>query len=213
ILEKLHNSLKLHVEVLAASPAQVIIQYEDTSSTLLSPAVFDRYCLPFLNEYADILNSSDKIYLVHMCGKLRSFTSELHKGRFNGICDITPMPTGDFPKLRSFTSELHKGRFNGICDITPMPTGDFPLDEASANLPGKVVVGGIDPTTFVSRDAECVEAEVAGLIQRIKPLKGVLLGSADTVPRGTPVSTFKLIRGLVDALGAYRERIQFWPFL
>ncbi|MBW2323709.1 MAG: hypothetical protein JRF41_09350, partial [Deltaproteobacteria bacterium] len=37
ILEKLHNSLKLHVEVLAASPAQVIIQYEDTSSTLLSP--------------------------------------------------------------------------------------------------------------------------------------------------------------------------------
>lgn len=82
------------------------------------------------------------------------------------------------------------------------PTGDFPLDEAAVALPGKVLVGGIDSTTFVNPDREAVRAEVAGLIERVKAYPGVLLGSADTTPRGTPAETFRLIRELVESAGA-----------
>ena len=174
ILEKLHASLRQLAEQIAASPAQVVIQYENTSSTLLSPAVFRRYCLPYLNEYAEILKGAGKVFLVHMCGKVRSF-----------VDDFGP------------------ARFAGIADIAPPPTGDLSLDEAAARLPGKVVMGGIDATTFVSQDSEYVEAEISRLIERIKPLRGVLLGSGDTTPRGTPVENFRLIRRLVDTLGTY----------
>ena len=174
ILSKLHASLKRYVEVLAASPAQVVIQYENTSSTLLSPTSFRRYCLPYLNDYADILRGAGKIYLIHMCGT-----------------------------LRGLVNDIGQGHFNGICDIAPLPTGDITLDEAAAKLPGKAVIGGIDPHIFISQDAEFVQAEVSNLIERIKPFRGVLLGSADVTPRGTQVENLRLIRSLVDTLGTY----------
>lgn len=174
ILERLHQSLKAHVEVFAESPAEIVIQYENTSSTLLSPDVFRRYCLPRLNEYADIVMGAGKIFLVHMCGT-----------------------------LRAFTDDIARGRFHGIADIPPPPTGDLPLDEAKELLPDKIVLGGVDPTTFLSREPELLREEVSGLIERIKPYSGVLLGSADTAPRGTPPENFKLIRELVETVGAY----------
>ena len=174
ILVKLHVSLKRQVEVLAKSPAKVIIQYENTSSTLLSPAIFRRYCLPFLNEYADILKAAGKIYLIHMCGH-----------------------------LHSFLEDFNRGKFQGIIDIAPPPTGDLTLDDAATGLPGKIVAGGIDPTTFINRDAEFVKSKVSDLIKRIKPHRGVMLGSADVTPRGAVVENFRLIRKLVNTLGAY----------
>lgn len=174
ILAKLHASLKRYVEVLAASPAQVVIQYENTSTTLLSPTIFRRYCLPYLNDYADILKAAGKIYLIHMCGT-----------------------------LRALVGDIGQGHFNGICDIAPSPTGDLALDEAAARLPGKVVIGGIDANTFICQDAGFVKAEVSNLIKCIEPFRGVLLGSGDVTPRGTPVENLRLIRSLVDTLGAY----------
>lgn len=174
ILAKLHLSLKRKVEVVAQSPAQVVIQYENTSSTLLSPTIFRRYCLPCINEYADMLAAAGKVFLVHMCGK-----------------------------LHSFVDDLRHGRYAGLADISPAPTGDLPLDEAAKSLAGKVVIGGIDATTFVNGDSEAVRGTIAPLIERIKPLRGVLLGSADTTPRGTPVANFRLIRELVDRVGCY----------
>ena len=174
ILDRLHASLKRTVESVAKSPAQVVIQYENTSSSLLSPAIFKKYCLPYLNEYADILKKAGKIYLVHMCGL-----------------------------LQAFVDDFKDARFSGIADITPEPTGNFPLDEAAKNLPGKIVLGGIDPLTFICTNQESVKSEISGLLERIKPYTGVLLGSADTTPRGTPPENFHLIRSLVDTLGAY----------
>jgi len=174
ILEKLHASLKRYVEAAAASPARVVIQYENTSSTLLSPTIFRRYCLPYLNDYAEILKAAGKIYLIHMCGT-----------------------------LSRLVDDIGQGQFNGISDVAPPPTGDLPLDEAAAKLPGKAVIGGIDPTTFICRDAEIVKAEVSSLIKRIKPFRGVLLGSADVTPRGALPENIRLIRSLVDKLGSY----------
>jgi uroporphyrinogen-III decarboxylase len=174
ILEKLHISLKRHVQLLAEGPAQVVIQYENTSSTLLSPNIFQRYCLPRLNEYADILMGAGKIFLVHMCGK-----------------------------LQAFVNEIAEADFGGIADIPPPPTGDLTLDDAKKIMPKKVVIGGIDPTTFLGHNAEPLEQEVAGLIERIKPYRGVLLGSADTAPRGTPPEHFQSIGELVKTVGAY----------
>ncbi len=174
ILDKLHASVKLNLEVVAQSPAKVVIQYENTSSTLLSPTIFREHVLPYFNEYAEILRGAGKIYLVHMCGR-----------------------------LNAFKEDLAGAEFSGIIDIPPQPTGDFPLDVAAASLPDKIVIGGVDPTTFISPDSKFVEEEVAGLIQRLKPFKGVMLGSADVTPRGALPQNFKLIRRLIDTIGTY----------
>ncbi len=175
ILAKLHAAMKRYTEqVLANSPARVVIQYENTSSTLLSPKVFRQYCLPCLNEYADILTQAGKIHLVHMCGKLKVF-----------------MP------------DISGARFAGVADIAPSPTGDMPLDQAAAQLSGKVVIGGIDPTTFIDPDRQTFTDTVAKLIQAVKGNPGVLLGSADTTPRGTPVENLRIAMELAQTAGAY----------
>lgn len=178
ILDRLHQVQRLVVERIAGSPAKVVIEYENTSSTLLSPKIFRRYCLPALNEYADILRAADKIFLVHMCGK-----------------------------LQAFAGDLASARFDGIADISPHPTGNFRLDQAASALPGKVLIGGIDATTFIDSDLPRVEAKIAALIESIKPYPGILLGSADTAPRGTPLETFRLIQHLVNTAGSYLGQV------
>jgi len=182
VLEGLHEVQRKTVERIAESPAPVVIEYENTSSTLLSPAIFNRYCLPILNEYADILISSGKIFLVHMCGK-----------------------------LKAFQPGLAAAHFDGVADIPPLPTGNFTLDEAAASLPGKIVIGGIDATTFIEPDLNQVEAKIAALIEKVKPYRGILLGSADTAPRGTPLQTLKLIQHLINTVGSYRAAASYHP--
>jgi uroporphyrinogen-III decarboxylase len=174
VLERLHQSQRLIVETLAESPAQVIIQYENTSSTLLSPAYYRRYCLPVHNDYARILKSAGKMYLIHMCGKLSAFLPD-----FRGA------------------------EFSGITDIAPSPTGDLPLYDAAANLSGKVVTGGIDATTFASTDTDSVETGVTQLIQKLKPHRGVILGSGDAMPKNTRLENVRCIRRLAHTLGVY----------
>jgi len=175
ILEKLHTSQKRYAGVIAESPPEVVIQYENTSSTLLSPRILRDYCLPYLNSYADIFRQAGKLFLIHMCGKLSVFTPD-------------------------FASA---GRFDGICDIAPLPTGDLPLDEAAKRVPGKVVMGGIDATTFVSPDRAYVTEKIADLVTKTKSFRGVLLGSGDATPRGAQVENFRIIRRLVNEMGTY----------
>lgn len=167
------NYLKA-AEAMAQSPAQVVIAYENTSTTLVSPALYRRYCLPYLDACADILHRAGKIHLVHMCGKL---------------ANLRP--------------EIAGGRFDGVVDIAPAPTGDLPLDEAAAAWPGKAILGGIDATSFVSCDRAGLEAETARLIGRVKHRRGILLGSGDSVPRGFVLDNVRLIQRLVETVGAY----------
>lgn len=174
IFDRLHAVRMRHIERFAESPAQVVISYENTSSTLISPRQFRRYCLPCLNDVAARLHAAGKIHLVHMCGKLRAFV-------------------GDF----------ERAEFDGFVDITPHPTGDLPLDEAVSAIPNRVWKGGIDPTTYINPDSMAVEAEITRLIERIKPYPGVLLGSADTTPRGTLLDNITLISRLVNTVGSF----------
>lgn len=51
---------------------------------------------------------------------------------------------------------------------------------------------------------DSVTAEVSGLIERIKPYKGVMLAGANVTPRETPPENFWLIGELVEELGTYR---------
>ena len=136
--------------------------------------MFREHCLPYLNTYADILAEAGKIYLVHACGT-----------------------------LSAFTDDLRSGRFHGMCDIAPPPTGDLPLDEAAAELGGKVVVGGIDANTFISPDDDAIQEKLTDLIESLKPHSGVMLGSADTAARGTTIERFRQIQRLVETVGAY----------
>jgi uroporphyrinogen-III decarboxylase len=157
-------------EIIAESPAEVVIIYENTSTSYISPPMFTQYILEHLNEYADLYHEAGKIVLIHACGTLKDIVEELGIGRYDGVCDIAPPPTGDL--------ELAEAK------------------EVWGNR--KVATGGIDATAFVSLSPEEMKKHVLHILQRISSHRGVVLGSGDAVPAGTPLETLRAVSEAVE---------------
>jgi uroporphyrinogen-III decarboxylase len=146
-------------QIVAQSPAEVVIIYENTSTSNMSPSMFPQYVLGHLNDYAEIFHRAGKWLFVHMCGKLKA------------IADV-----------------IGSGKYDGIVDIAPSPTGDLDLVEVKEILGERMIVmGGIDATTFASLQPEAMKEHIWNLLDRRPSTRGVILGSGDAVPLGTPI--------------------------
>ncbi len=156
--------------LLTESSARVFISYENTSSSTTGPRLFEKYELPCLNQYSQILKARGKIHLIHMCGKLWTMRN----------------------LLKRLTAE-------GFCDISPPPPGDTDPVLAKKFFPEKVIIGGIDPISLVEGNPEKLEELVKGIIFRLEAKSnGFILGSADATPKGSTPQTLKLISELVE---------------
>jgi len=165
LMDLMHRKNLDACEIVAQSPAEVAIIYENTSTSNMSPSMFPEYVLGYLNDYADIFHRSGKWLFVHMCGKLRSIVNEVGQGEYDGVVDIAPPPTGDLDlaEVKEFLGER------------------------------MVVMGGIDATTFASLKPEAMKEHVWILLDRLPSIEGVILGSGDAVPKGTPLESLKAI--------------------
>ncbi len=157
-------------KIIAESPAEVVILYENTSTSYMSPPMFARYILEHLNEYTDLYHEAGKIVLIHACGTLKDIVEELGLGRYDGFCDIAPPPTGDLDLAEA--KEVWGNR--------------------------KVAMGGIDATAFVTLSPEEMKQHVRDILQRISSHRGVILGSGDAVPPGTPLETLRAVTEAVE---------------
>ncbi|MBU0595920.1 hypothetical protein KJ567_04470, partial [Candidatus Bipolaricaulota bacterium] len=117
LMDAMHESNLAGYELMAASPAEVVVDYENTSTSFISPTIHRKYVSPCINDYADVLHERGKIFLTHRCGLLKALVDAIR--------------------------DEHD---DGVVDISPEPTGDLPLWEAREAWPDKVVLGGFDAT-------------------------------------------------------------------
>lgn len=68
---------------------------DDTSTTLISPEMFDRYNVALTNQRADLCRSHGRIYVHHSCGLIRNLLPVYRKTRMAGVDAFTPPPIGD----------------------------------------------------------------------------------------------------------------------
>jgi uroporphyrinogen-III decarboxylase len=170
ILDIMHERNKEIYHIIIKSPAEVIIDYENSSTTLFSPQIFERYCLNQINEYANMVHQAGKIFLTHMCGKLDKITNLLSEGKQDGIIDISPTPTGDLniaEALRSWGKT-------------------------------KVVMGGIDATAFIQLSVDDIKKYVIDLLKQVDRANNFILGSGDATPYGTPLENLKAVTEVVE---------------
>lgn len=160
--------------LLASAPEEikVFIDYEDTSTTVMSPSWFRDYSAPCINEYSDISHSTGKIFIAHMCGKLYGLLDEL--------------------------SELHVDGFDSVC---PATTGDLDAAVALERLPGKLVIGGIEPPSLKMMSTEQCVQTAAKVIQDCKPYGRFILCTGDATPYGTPMENLQALSKLVEEIG------------
>jgi uroporphyrinogen-III decarboxylase len=172
LMDVMHELRKKQAQIVAASPAQVVIGYENTSTTTQSPRIFEKYVQPHLNEYADIMHSGGKIFAAHMCGKLHGLTRQ--------IADLN---------------------IDGVLDIAPDPTGDVTLNDAY-NFWGseKFISGGIDATVFIGCNPFEIKDYVKAIITKLPKKSGIILGSGDALPLGTP---FENLLAVTEAVNEY----------
>jgi len=169
LIELIRERNKEVYHIIARSPAKVVISYENTSTTYISPRIFENYILPEINEYAEILHSADKIFLTHMCGKIKNLAYLLKVGKQDGICDMAPPPTGDLTisqARRIWGSQ-------------------------------KILIGGIDATLFLTRSGSQLKSYIKNLLHQIKSGDRTIIGSGDAVPYGTPLENLKMITKIV----------------
>ena len=170
ILDLMHERNKNIYRIITKSPAEVIIDYENSSTTLFSPQIYKNYCLNQINEYTDIVHEAGKIFFTHMCGKL------------NNIMDL-----------------ISEGKQDGITDVAPPPTGDLNIPKALKVWgKNKIVIGGIDATAFTQLSVDGMKKYVSELLDQIGSVSNFILGSGDATPYGTPLENLKAVTEIIE---------------
>lgn len=160
-------------ECAALSEADAFIFWEDSSTTNISPAWFEKYTAPTIRAWGDVLHSHGKLLVHHACGTLRGFLPHLATLPIDALESISPPPTGDV--------ELWEAR--------------------KAMGPDIALVGGIEPTVFLNSTLPELDACVDELVTRVG-MKGFILANSDSCPPGVSMEKFSLVTDKVRGLGA-----------
>lgn len=176
LFEAAHRMTKRMCTAVAEGVGEVVIQYENLSSSLCSPKIWQMYAPRWIEEYADILHAGDKIYLQHDCGHLLAFGDELGKIALDGFVDVATPPTGTLPDLKT-ARELWG--------------------------PDKLIMGGIDATAQVELEPEEMKDYTREVIKNMGDGRRMVLGTNDAVPKNTTWENLQAISEVVKEEGAF----------
>lgn len=97
LVEKIDRKYEEMYKIIADSPAEIVRVGDNIDSALISPKLFEKYCLPYYNKYAAILKERGKIVISHMDGRLKALKDLIAKTKLDAIEAFTPPPMGDLP--------------------------------------------------------------------------------------------------------------------
>jgi len=153
LFEALHQNLLRKTELLAEhSAADVLYLVENTSTTLISPKQYRRYCASHIEAYGTITGEAGRLLILHMCGHLKAL---MH--------DLAALPVEAF---EAFTS----------------PTlGDTTLRDGRTACPDKCLIGGTNAMLW-TRPAEEIIDQIEKDLDDLPHHRGIVVTSAGVMP-------------------------------
>jgi len=153
LFDAMHRSLLKETAILAEhTVADMIYLGENTSTTLISPAQYRKYCLRHITEYGEILKAAGKRLVLHMCGYLKDI-----------LPDLAKLPARAF---EAFTSP---------------PVGNTRLADGRAHCPGVCLIGGTNATLWTHAADEII-AELERDLDALPHHRGIIVTSAGVMP-------------------------------
>ena len=73
----------------------VLIGMDDTSTTIVSPAMFDKYNVALTSKRAELAHKYGKFYMHHSCGLIHNLLPIYRKTKMDGVHAFTTPPIGD----------------------------------------------------------------------------------------------------------------------
>jgi len=165
LFDALHAANLRRLEViLTHCPIDVVYSIENTSTTLMSPAIFRRYCYPYLVEYCQAINDAGKMPMMHMCGTLHGLLDQL-----------ATLPTHGF---EAFTSA---------------PVGDTAIQDGRKACPDSVFLGGTNATLWLEPADEIIRV-IKSDLDALPHHRGIVMTSGGVMPPPCPPDTIRRVR-------------------
>jgi hypothetical protein len=169
------NTLKL-IDLLAASPAEIIIMGDNFSSDIQSPRFFAKWSRAYYAEAIRRLHAAGKYVAVHIDGKLHGAIAMIRDAGADCGDAITPAPMGDLSPL--------------AC-----------RDEAGPHF---ILSGGVPPTLWLPETPRAAFEKEVGDWLELKRYGGRLIANAgDQVPPHAAEDRIQIMRDLVERCGRY----------
>lgn len=120
---------------------EAIVAVDDTSTTTLSPAMFENSCLGYTDRMAQIAHDAGKLYFHHSCGHIRDIL---------GLYSQTNM--------------------DAVHAFTEPPVGNVTIDEGRKLLGEKItIIAGVKQLAGPMDDREAVRASIRDMFARAAP--------------------------------------------
>ena len=171
LIQIMHQDRRRHLRAVAEhSLYDYIMSGENTSTTLLSPALFEQYPWRHLNEYAGICAEHGKVHLLHMCGKLRELLPR-----------IDELPSA---AIEAYTS----------------PTvGDTSIADRVRLCPHTAIIGGTNAALWM-RPADEICATIESDLHEAGTMRGCVLTSAGVMPPAARIEKIAKVREFCKGL-------------
>jgi len=163
------------IDVMAESPAEVILVGANFDAMLTYPPFFEKQILPWLQKASKKFHQNDKLLLCHPDGENK------------GLMDM-----------------LYKSGMDIADSICPYPMTKISIGEYYQRWSDKVaIIGGIPSNMMLEESASNAEFEefIETLFQAITPGARFILGVADTVPPDASFERLQYIQEMVQAHG------------
>jgi uroporphyrinogen-III decarboxylase len=176
LFDALHGDMVRRIPViLEHTKADLMYMVEDTSTTIMSPEQFRKYCKPYLMEYNEICRARGKIMGLHMCGHLHAL-----------LGDLADM---DIAVFEAFT--------------TP-DMGNTHLIDGKTHCPDTCLIGGTNATLW-TKSAEEICAEIKVELDALDNHRGVIITTAGIIPIGCRPETVRTVCEYVKAFPVRME--------
>ena len=164
LFDAMHRVLVHKTELLCEhSPADVFYLTENTSTTLISPKQYRRYCARHIGEYARITEAADRDLVLHMCGHLKAL-----------LPDLAQIPA---QALEAFTS----------------PTlGNTTLLDGRSACANKCLIGGTNAMRW-TEPAPQIIAQIEDDLNVLPHHRGIVVTSAGVMPPLCKPETIKQV--------------------
>lgn len=153
LFEAIHQTLLHKTEILTEnSPCDIFYFVENTSTTLISPEQYRKYCYPHIREYGQIAQKNDRFLILHMCGLLKKL-----------LPDLAQLPVAGF---EAFTSP---------------PLANTSLLDGRSACPDKCLIGGTNAVLW-THSAEKIIAQIKADLDVLPHHRGLVVTSAGVMP-------------------------------
>ena len=164
------------IDLLAASPAEVIIMGDNFSSDIQPPGFFDEWSKPYYAEAIRRLHAAGKYVAIHIDGKLR----------------------GALRMIRDAGADCADA-------VTPVPMGDLTPEECRAEAGHHFILsGGVSPNLWLPNvSADDFKAAVIRWLELRKLSPRLIANAGDQVPPGAVEDRIEIMRDLVETHGGF----------